>query len=616
MLEPRARTVYLDALKPPPGYRLDRAIGTTYSVDLHSLLAIPLAFAQLDWAERAEELVEDRVRLLRALRTEAARVTLFCQAGRIAVPRSGHPLFAYLEPMLRECAVRGRRGEFHPKTWVLRFTDGEGQAVRYRFLCLSRNLTSDTSWDTALALEGELVGRANAFGRNHPLGAFIEALPGLALGDVSLALRQELLRIAYELRRVRFEPPAPFRDGIVFAPLGIDGHRSLDLGAEDAQRLLVVSPFATSSFLERAARARENVLVSRQETLDELPPQTLGRFQRVYVIDEEPFRAPDQGQADGRAARAEERSGLHAKLFVVDGSGGASVWTGSANASDAAFERNVEFMVGLSGRKGEVGTQALVGEGEETLRTVLLEYARPDAPRAPDPQATRNEELVEEVRRTLAQAGLRLAVEVDGSGLHALRLDAPGELALPDEVQVRVWPATLQEGRAERLLRGNGVPAALVFRPLSPAQLTAFACFEVCAGAGEQARAARFTLLLPLAGGPADRLQDLLATVLEDGAHLVRLLMLLLTDQELDPAGAADALRLGSLRDLVDGSEATSGAFPLLEELLRTAARNPARLGAVHSLVQDLRRTERGRALLPPEFDGVWDAIWAARGGT
>lgn len=84
MLGTRERAVYLEALKPPAGYRLDRAVGTTYSVDLSSLLAVPLAFAQLDCGESREELLADPVRLLRALRDEAARV--FSGALRVIHP--------------------------------------------------------------------------------------------------------------------------------------------------------------------------------------------------------------------------------------------------------------------------------------------------------------------------------------------------------------------------------------------------------------------------------------------------------------------------------------------------------------------------------------------------
>ena len=43
MLEPGKRLLYLEELRPPEGYQLDRAIATTFSLDLLSLLMAPLS---------------------------------------------------------------------------------------------------------------------------------------------------------------------------------------------------------------------------------------------------------------------------------------------------------------------------------------------------------------------------------------------------------------------------------------------------------------------------------------------------------------------------------------------------------------------------------------------
>src|SRR6185295_10068951 len=135
MLSPGNRHVYLDALRPPPGFLLDSAVGTTYSLDLETLLAVPLGFAMLDWENERGALARDPVALLHALRRCAANVTVFCQAGRIAAPARHHPLFAHLEPMVIEAIVPNRGASFHAKTWLLRFV-GDDQKVVYRFICL------------------------------------------------------------------------------------------------------------------------------------------------------------------------------------------------------------------------------------------------------------------------------------------------------------------------------------------------------------------------------------------------------------------------------------------------------------------------------------------------
>ena len=42
MLDPEARYIYLNELKPPAGYVLDRAVATTFSLDLLTLLFLSL----------------------------------------------------------------------------------------------------------------------------------------------------------------------------------------------------------------------------------------------------------------------------------------------------------------------------------------------------------------------------------------------------------------------------------------------------------------------------------------------------------------------------------------------------------------------------------------------
>ena len=47
-LTPGHRTLLGDALQPPPGTRVDLAVGTTYSMNLTALLVAPLSFALVE----------------------------------------------------------------------------------------------------------------------------------------------------------------------------------------------------------------------------------------------------------------------------------------------------------------------------------------------------------------------------------------------------------------------------------------------------------------------------------------------------------------------------------------------------------------------------------------
>ena len=54
--------------------------------------------------------------------------------------------------------------------------------------------------------------------------------------------------------------------------------------------------------------------------------------------------------------------------------------------------------------------------------------------------------------------------------------------------------------------------------------------------------------------------------------------------------------------------------LPLLEELIRGFSRSPEKMERVRHLVEDLRRTEEGRDLLPDGFAALWDVFHEAAG--
>lgn len=145
-------------------------------------------------------------------------------------------------------------GAFHPKVWVLRFTSPEEEAALYRFVCLSRNLTFDSSWDTVLALEGKVANRKNGFAATRPLADFLQTRPSLAIRPDQAALfAAKIEQVIGEVRRVVFEAPPGFYGEIEFDPNGIKGYRRMRPVAP-ASRRLIVSPFLTETSSARLRR--------------------------------------------------------------------------------------------------------------------------------------------------------------------------------------------------------------------------------------------------------------------------------------------------------------------------------------------------------------------------
>ena len=124
MLEPGGRRLFLDTLRPPQGYVLDRAVGTTFTLDLMTLLSVPLAFTFRDVQDRDGQIPTEPLSLLESARRYANRIVVFCHGGQTGVPRARQPALAFIEQSVITGfpSRRGQsRGAFHPKVWVLRY---------------------------------------------------------------------------------------------------------------------------------------------------------------------------------------------------------------------------------------------------------------------------------------------------------------------------------------------------------------------------------------------------------------------------------------------------------------------------------------------------------------
>ena len=278
MLKPDERAHLVELLRPPADCKLDCAVGTTFSLDLISALMLPLSFAFFDWEQTDGKLIADPLAMLEALRRYGNRFTVFCQSGQIRLPTTYQRLITFLEPCIYDVAAPDPKGVFHPKVWALRFLASD-EKVRYRVLCLSRNLTFDRCWDTVVALDGELTDRSNAISANYPLAEFVAALPKLATRPLARERRQDITKVSDELKKVRFNWPEGF-DGSQcrFWAGGLDARPTAPFGTR-RDKSLIVSPFLSNGvicdFLDRSGGTH---IVSRPESLQEIPQETLKQW--------------------------------------------------------------------------------------------------------------------------------------------------------------------------------------------------------------------------------------------------------------------------------------------------------------------------------------------------
>lgn len=602
MLAPDGRALLLDALRPPAGYELGRAVATTFTLDLTAALVVPLAFATSQLGRS-----KDPVAVMEAVRSCTDRVDLFCQAGSITLPRQASELVEFVGPMVHEVR-RPRPGHlFHPKVWALRFESGEADPC-YRILVLSRNLTLDRGWDLVLCLDDDGARKRNR--GNDQLVRLLAALPAMATTPLPAERAAAIAALAQELRSVNWELPDDVAD-IRFWAYGLGRTARPDFSG---YRQLVVSPFLTDGGLDTilgAATHRDLTLVSRSDELDRLG---LAAVEGAAVYSLDPLVGYGDAQEAGAGAPEDDGSApasvgeqgdapsglrdLHAKLVVIERSKRAHVFVGSANATDAAFAGNVEVLCELDGGHSKLGVATIL-DAENGMGALLVAY---------QPSGSKPEDPADELRRHLEEA-LRAAAEVTLTATAApvddrWTVELRSDHALPGADAVRFTVAPLNRPSEQHPVT-PGAPIAADLGPREAADITAF---YILTGEliDQVIRPMATVVRATLVNDPAHRLDDIVARQVDTPEKFLRFLLLLLglnTEPGLlGGAGGGDGYGTW-----------LAGTAGVLELLTTTLATRPRAIDDLAGLVERLQATPSGRAVLPDGWDDLWAAVLAAR---
>jgi hypothetical protein len=600
MLDPDIRSTLTEALQPPDGFVFDQALAATYSLDLTTLLAVPLHLSLFASGD-TKSLLENQIALLEALRRTMSRMGIYCQQGQIHIPNLPHVLYGLLEPGV--VGVRSPAGgNFHPKFWILRFSDPAAKSPPWlRLIILSRNLTADRSWDVALTVEGQPGDRD--LRANRDLSHLIRMLPDFAAKPPSALLRDQANMLADEISRVDWTLPEGF-ESLRFHVMGLGKKK---WRPPDSRKLAIISPFCAATAIKALAQTTGEpvAFISRAEELDKLDPSTLQLFPRLFVLNEaaETEDGEDTSEGDkGGATQTESAAlkGLHAKAYIAENGWDTHILLGSANATASALlsGSNVEVMAELVGRRSRVGgISDLLEEGG--FRDVLDEY-QPTAQKAVDEAMERAEKAVERARKEICDAGLHLLCS-GSSDAWRLSLIPERAASLEGIKSVRTWLISVNEGQAIDA-SCLSTKSALLLPECALASVTTFVAFELAAEAADVS--ARFVLNLPAEGLPADRKGAIIRTIIRNRDGFLRYLMLLLADTTAQ-AALADLLGQNS----GDGTGVPfvfRTDFPLLEEMTRTLSRDPGRLLEIKTLVDDLSAGQSGEDIVPEEFLALW----------
>lgn len=480
MFEATQRQSLLDLLRPPSGYRLESAVGTTYSLDFVALTAALLAF--VDAEAESDQGTTNPVDSLHAITRLADRVRVFVNRGQVSGPPRVSKVTILYDRIVQEVSLPA--GCFHPKVWVTHYRPRKspglaGRPGLLRVICASRNLTSSQSWEAFVACEGQegrgkVAGSLNAGVRDF-LTRLLETMPSPS---------PSLVRLRDALSRTTFDIPRPLHDEVSFLWQWHEGPGlSRHLPAQ-GRRALVVSPFVRKSFLEDILkRFDQMVLISTQRELDVISDDAFmvrlcGGRNRVYVVD-------PADTEDGEPAM-----GLHAKLMVFEGANGAQTFLGSANASSSAWrgqncEAVMRFAPGVSidhfCDRFVFGDEPATPGCRRPLRGWITEYQRQPYVEDEEEQAVQQ---VDAICGAIARMDLQATYQPETRSLRLFLQNIPAEL--PETLRSWASSCDLQVGLLSQLYSDaslrpfNGLlEGAISFGDVAIPDLTEFLVVQV-----------------------------------------------------------------------------------------------------------------------------------------
>ena len=604
MLHPKNNRIdYGEQLIPPDGYELAHAIGTSYSLDLEALMILPVA---LFYAQKLDGNPDElRYDMLDAITKAADKITVYYQNGQLKVPQKYHHLMAYWEKGIEPVTMPNHVSSFHPKVWVIRY-ESKGQLPKYRVLITSRNLTFARDWDMAFSTDGNVSDKEQP--KNKPLVHFLQFLNTTGKKKIPASFFTDLMK-------VKFDIPDKF-ESFKFVPIGIQNPETqkqyinpLTSAKAAWDEMLIISPFVDKTTLDTLYQSinKKPYLLSRKEELDGVAEDTLSLFNcwqfSKFFQEAEYFQELEE---DGIIPVSQN---LHAKLFVAMNENIPFWYLGSANCSDPAQERNVEFMVELkvsniTGLKTKDIFNALTDPNKTEGITLFTPYEF--SARVNVEEQQRIDLAIRKIKYDLTRMPLKGKAElIEGGTAYNLSIEINAtEFNLPTDFQIKVKPLP-EHKKAGVVLKTKTINVIRDFTGYAETALSIFLEFEI---SKENIAYSRFLLPMEIEL-PESRLNKIFTSIINSREKFLKYLTFILTGEETDLIGNSN-----SAKQKPSASGSDSWAFtgtPVYEKLLIAASRYPEKLKSIDALIQHLKAesVEVEETIITAEFESFWQVF-------
>lgn len=584
---------------PMEGYELDYAIGTSYNLDLESVIFLPIA---LFFGEDLEITDKASNEMLTALTQVPDKVHLFCQKGKIGAPYYYHQILEFWGENIEQIEMDSYNASFHPKIWLIRYTS-KNKPTYFKFICTSRNLTKSTDWDIAITIDG-FVGETD-IKANQALLDFTKFLDKQAKKKIKKEFLDDISKIKFDLKTEA--------QLYAFHPIG-NGWKNPIFTADDVhEELLVISPFLDAVSTASLTKKANNIAVlSTKYELDKLPENIVSKNVKFYnfntLLELDPLFADEGSQvSDTSTPHLEEESefaqatSLHAKLYVTTDKKKNSWYIGSANCTNPAYSnRNIEFLTSITSHDNSLlsTTEVLkiLTDTEKNSEGFFLPYHKSEVI-----SDIENEQLEKDFRRTifdLSKLDISATITANTNELYNYEVNITNpNIYKRENWEIYVQPLSGMKG-AKHLITDKKVQH-FEFLDFQIHRLTPFFLFTIM----ETGKPLKQLVVKLDIDFPDNRMKKIFSSLIENWEKLMKYISYLLSKENVEP-----------MIDLVSDPEEKTvntenhsswqSQFPIYEKLLKASSRDEHALRQTIQVV-DLLKEEldaNGNLLVESDF--------------
>lgn len=612
------RINYGEVLMPPVGFRLERAIGTTYSLDLETLTAVSIALGLME--DTDSELISNPISMLSALQKISDRIIVFCEAGQIKLPIKSNSLCLILEKMVVPVSIPfdkkiNRYPAFHPKIWLLEYSNEDGDK-KYRFVVMSRNMTFDHSWDVACSMDGDtsLVGGVDS----RPIVDFLKFLRNQLNKELVNYSRQsaDLNYLIKVVSEVNFYQEDGFSECEIL-PIGI-GTGSYDMASnwlftENFHELVIMSPFLSGSVIEgfnddrKTLTGTTRTLITRRTEIPKIQGGKASNFD-VYVMKDDIIDGEstvsdgekrkhsaivdDLGGENATKKNEEEKQDdnslmqdIHAKIYVRRKYSITDLFLGSMNSSYAAIHSNVEMMLRLRTKNsvlnGKKFLNDIMGEDRESRKNPFELVSLTDVDETNEITVQDSvEQLIKKVCRIKMIATIE---QVDGKYDVHMTADMVGVID-------GVWIRPLRSNK------GSELSLEMSFEALDMLQLSEF--YVVSANI-ENCTLER-VIMIPTIGIPEEREAEVIKNVIRTKNQFIEYVAFILGDDYVQ--SFLENKKLSRKYGEWDQNTVMPAVY---EKMLKTSVSDPDRLGEIQYITKAIQEED----IIPQEFREMYSVF-------